>query len=146
MPALTKKIVVSSLSMALRSFGGVCSRSGSRLRRGNRRRAVAWDRHTPCIRPQPFQPVMMTGILAENMNDDVAEIHEYPLRRRLAFDAQCAGTRLGQHAVDMVGDRPRLPVRVGGPQHQIVSDGGQLRNMEDEDVRGLLVYHGPRNR
>ena len=38
-----------------------------------------------------------------------------------------------------------LPVRVGGPQNQVVGDGGQLRNVEDEDIRGLLVEHGLRN-
>jgi len=38
-----------------------------------------------------------------------------------------------------------LPIRVGGPQDQVVGDGGQLRNVKDEDVRGLLVEHGLRN-
>lgn len=52
---------------------------------------------------------------------------------------------MGQHAIDMVGDRSGLPIRVGGPQDQVVGDRRQLRNVEDEDVRGLLVEHGLRN-
>ena len=52
---------------------------------------------------------------------------------------------MGQHAIDMVGDRSRLPIRLGGPQNQVVGDGSQLRNVEDEDIRGLLVEHGLRN-
>jgi hypothetical protein len=30
---------------------------------------------------------MMTRVLSEDVDDDVAEIHEHPLRGRLAFDA-----------------------------------------------------------
>src|SRR5690349_22325114 len=88
---------------------------------------------------------MMTGILPENMDDHIPEIHEDPLRRGLAFDAHSAGSRLGQDTIDMVGDRSRLPIRVGGPQDEIIGDGGQLRNVEDEDVRRLLVEHGSRD-
>jgi len=53
---------------------------------------------------------MVTGILAENMDDDIAEIHEDPLGGCLPFDAQRTGPRLGQYAIDMIGDRSRLPV------------------------------------
>ena len=52
---------------------------------------------------------------------------------------------MGEHAIDMVGDRSRLSIRVSGPQDQVDGDGSQLRNVKDEDVRGLLVEHGLRN-
>jgi hypothetical protein len=87
----------------------------------------------------------MTRILPEYMDDDVAKIHEHPLRGRFSLDVQCTGTRLGQHPIDVIGDGSRLAVRISGTQHQIVGNGGQFRNVEDEDVRGLLVEHGPRN-
>ena len=52
---------------------------------------------------------------------------------------------MGQRVIDVVGDRSCLPIRVCGSQDQIIGDGGQFRNLEDEDVRGLLIEHGPRD-
>ena len=52
---------------------------------------------------------------------------------------------LGQHTVYVIGDRSGLPIGVRGAQHEIIGDGSQLRNVKDEDVRGLLVEHGLRN-
>jgi len=52
---------------------------------------------------------------------------------------------LGQYAVNVIGNCSCLPIGLCRTQDQIIGDGGQFSDMEDEDVYGLLVEHGPRN-
>lgn len=86
---------------------------------------------------------MLTGILPKDVSDDIAEIHEYPLRGLLAFDAQGSLTGLRQDSIYMIGHGSGLPIGLCRSQHQIICDGSQFSDMEDEDVYGLLVEHGP---
>lgn len=88
---------------------------------------------------------MLTGVLSKDMDYYVAEVHEHPLRRGFPFNAQCSAPRLGQDAVNMIGYGPGLAIRFCGAQDDVIGYRGQFRNMEDEDVRGLFVEHGPRD-
>ncbi len=45
----------------------------------------------------------------------------------------------------MVSDRSCLAIGVCGPKDEVIGNGGQFRNVKDEDVRGLLIEHGSRN-
>lgn len=88
---------------------------------------------------------MFPDILPENMDDGIAEVHQNPLRGPLALDVQWfrAGTREG--AVDMIGDGTRLAIRIRGTDDQVVGNGGQWGYLEDKNVGGLLIEHGPGN-
>jgi len=86
---------------------------------------------------------MLTGILPEYVSDHIAKIHEHPLRGVFAFDAQGSLARLGQDPINVIGNGPGLPIGFCRSQHQIIGDGGQFPDMEDKDVYGLLVEHGP---
>src|SRR5918995_7179837 len=120
MPVLIRKIVVSSLSIALCSLYGTRSRARHRFRgEQRRRRLVARNSDTFGIRPQAFQSVVLAGILPEDMDDHVAEIHQYPLRRSFPFDAQGTTSGLRQNAVNMIGNRSSLPVGLCGTQNQV---------------------------
>ena len=46
----------------------------------------------------------------------------------------------------MIGDGTRLAIRIRGTDDQVVGNGGQRGYLEDENVGGLLVEHGPCNR
>jgi hypothetical protein len=88
---------------------------------------------------------MLTGVLPENMDHHVAEIHEHPGRRDLAFNAQGVGSGLGENTVNVIGNRSGLPIRFCRSDDQIIGYGCQFSNMENKNVRRLLVEHGLRN-
>ena len=86
---------------------------------------------------------MLSDILPENMDDDIAEVHQNPLRGPPAFDAQRFGAGAREDAVDMIGDGTRLAIRICRAYDQIIGNGGQRRYLEDEGVRGLFIEHSP---
>src|SRR5688572_30538617 len=45
----------------------------------------------------------------------------------------------------MIGNGARLAIRIRRADNQVVGNGGQRRDLEDEHVGGLLVEHGPGN-
>ena len=63
----------------LRSFRRIRPRSRGRLRSQHRRRLLAGNRHALGVGPQPFESVMLTDILPEDMDDNVPEVHQHPL-------------------------------------------------------------------
>ena len=89
---------------------------------------------------------MLSDVLQENVHDHVSEIHEDPFRGRRAFDAQRPVTLSGKDAVDVIRNCPGLALRFPGTQHEIVCNGGQFGDMQDEDIGGLLVEDRPRYR
>src|SRR2546425_4849942 len=76
------------------------------------------------------------------MHDDIAEVDEHPTTSRVALDTQRAASRLGRLFADRVRDRLHLPLPATGADHEKIGDGRQLRDIEDEDVLGLLVTRG----
>ncbi len=88
---------------------------------------------------------MLPDVVPENMDDDVAVVHQDPLRGPRAFDATCSGAGAREDAIDVIGDSTRLAIRICRAYDQIVGNGGQWRNLEDEDVGGLLIEHGSGN-
>jgi hypothetical protein len=72
------------------------------------------------------------------MHHYVSEIHEDPIRGRDPFEAQREDSPARQDLIDMVRDRFDLTIRVARAQHEVIGDGGELRDVEDEDVFGLF--------
>ena len=99
--------------------------------------------HPLRIPPQFLQPVMATNIGAEDVDHDITEIHQNPVRGRGALNAEGRDTLAGKHAVDVVGDSPDLPLGFTGAQDQIIGDGGQLGDREDQDVVRFLLERRP---
>jgi hypothetical protein len=88
---------------------------------------------------------MFPDILSENMGNDIAKVHQNPLRSPPAFDAQRFGARTGEDTADMVRDGTRLAVRIRRTYNQVVGNRGQWGYLEDESIGGLLIAHGPGN-
>ena len=88
---------------------------------------------------------MFPDILPENMGDDIAKVHQNPLRSPSAFDAQRIGAGTREDAADMVRDGTRLAIRIRRTYNQVVGNGGQWGYLEDESIGGLLIAHGPGN-
>src|SRR5712692_4659662 len=76
------------------------------------------------------------------MHDDIAKIDEHPASSRVALDPQRAASRLSRLFADRIRDRLYLPLPAAGTDHEEVGDGGQLRDVQNEDVLGLLVARG----
>ena len=86
---------------------------------------------------------MVTNVGAENVDHDITEIHQYPIPGRGALNAEGRNALAGKHAVDVVGDSPDLPLGFTGAQDQIIGDGGQLGDREDQDVVRFLLERRP---
>jgi hypothetical protein len=88
---------------------------------------------------------MLPDILPENMGNDIAEVHQNPLRGSRAFDAQGFGAGVREEAVDMVRDGTCLAIRIRRAYDQVVGNGGQRGYLENDSIGGLLIEHGPGN-
>ena len=95
-----------------------------------------------CVAPQSFEGVVFANILLKNVDDDVTKVDDNPLGRRCSFDAE-RRMALGLELVDhMVCDRARLSLRFSGADDQVIGNGGQFGDMQDENVGGLFVQDG----
>ena len=88
---------------------------------------------------------MLSDILPEDMANDIAKVHQNPLRGPRAFDAERFGAGSRESPVNVIGDGTRLAIRICRAYNQIVGNRGQWRNLEDKNIGGLLIKHGPGN-
>jgi hypothetical protein len=51
----------------------------------------------------------------------------------------------GEHLVDVLGDGAHLTLGFAGAEDEIIGDGGQLGDVEDQNITGLLVEGGLRD-
>ncbi len=86
---------------------------------------------------------MVSDIGSENMGYDIPEIHQDPLSRCGALHAERMMSLGRQHRVNVVGNSLHLSLGLSGTQDQIVGEGSQLRNVQDEDVGGFLFEGCP---
>ena len=76
------------------------------------------------------------------MRDDIAEVDEHPSRRRQPFDADRTATLLLAGLDDRLRDRLDLPVGRPAADDEVVSDGRELADVQEDDVVRLLVRGG----
>ena len=88
---------------------------------------------------------MRPDIGSKDMHDDIAEIHEHPLRGGGPFDAKGRGALAGQDAVDGIRNRPDLALRLSGAQYQVVCNRRKPGDIQNEDVCGLFFHGGLRD-
>lgn len=88
---------------------------------------------------------MFPDVLPENMGDYIAKVHQNPLRRPHTFDAQRLGVGMREDPVDMIGNGIRLAIRIRRTYDQVVGNGSQRRYLDDKNIGGLLIEHGPGN-
>ncbi len=81
---------------------------------------------------------MVPYVGPKDVRHHVAEIQQDPSGVGGALDAQGAATPARQRGVDVVGDGLDLTLGFSRADDQVVGDGGQLRNVQDEDVGGFL--------
>ena len=74
---------------------------------------------------------MLTNVGAEYVCDDIPAIHQNPLGRGSALDAEWRETPGRKHLVDVLGDGPYLALGFAGAEDEIIGDGSQLGDVED---------------
>ena len=76
----------------------------------------------------------------EEMDDDLAEIHEHPAARRVAFNLRAfAAVFFVRRLVQRVGQRLELALAGAGADDEVVGEDRVALNVEQDDVLGLLV-------
>ena len=65
---------------------------------------------------------MVADVGPEDMDHDVPEVQENPLRSHGAFDAEWRNALAGEVGVNVVRDGPHLTLRFPGAQDQIIGD------------------------
>src|SRR5690349_3563092 len=87
------------------------------------------------VAPEALERVELARLLLEDVEHDVAVIHQDPVRALHALDRLRGAELLG----DGVGDGAGLPVRSGGGQDEVVGHRRQIDQVEDEDGGSLAV-------
>ena len=90
------------------------------------------------VAPETLERVEAPRLLLEDVEDDVAVVHQDPARRLEPLDGERRAELLG----DRVGDGAGLAVGAGRREHEVVRHRRQLGQVEDEDGGGLAVERG----
>jgi len=94
------------------------------------------------VSPQPFQIVVGPGLLGKNVDNQVEVIHQHPLGVPVSLDMVWDDAAFFQPGFDFVGDRLDLPRRIPRAEQEVSRERSDPRNVECDDVDGLLVVHG----
>src|SRR6267142_3168543 len=89
--------------------------------------------------PDFLQVVEVAHRGMHDVHDHVAEIHQYPLAARLAFDAVDARAALAHLFLHVVGERLHLARRLGARDHDPLEHRRHARGVVDMDVAALDV-------
>jgi hypothetical protein len=90
------------------------------------------------VAPEAFEVVVGPLLLEEHVDHEVDEVQEDPTGVALSLAAQGAGTLGAAGALDLFGDGANLAVAVARADDEVVGDDQRLRDVEDQDVAGLL--------
>jgi hypothetical protein len=92
------------------------------------------------VSPQAFQAVELSFFVHENVNHDVDEVHQDPVRDATAFDVFWFATALfEQPFLDRFGDRQGLARGRPMADHEIVGEVAETPEVENEHVFGFFV-------
>lgn len=81
---------------------------------------------------------MGSNVLTEHMHDDVAEVHENPLRCGESFEAQRPDAESGENGLNVIRDGADLALGVAGAENEVIGNGRQGSDVKDQDVAGLF--------
>ena len=98
--------------------------------------------HTRGIGPEVFEIVELARLGTEDMQDDVAEVMQNPTRILLALDTKGARPGRAHHTIDLFRNGAHLPTAGAGGDHEIIDDGGDFSQVEDESLFPAGVFSG----
>lgn len=89
-------------------------------------------------RPHLFQIVVATRVRAEDVNDDVAPIHKYPVAAFFSFYQHRIDAGAFQHRNHAVGERADVPRAGGAGDNHAIGEIGFTAEVYRDDVFGFL--------
>jgi hypothetical protein len=93
------------------------------------------------ISPEVLEPVNVTLRLVKDVHDHVAIIRHDPLAHRESVNTERrAFVLLLQPGFELVHNRLQLRLRRARTDDEEIGERGELPNIEDDDVLGLLVF------
>ena len=90
------------------------------------------------VAPEAFEVVVDPLLLEEDVDHEVDEVEEDPARVAFSLAAQGSGSLGPAGALDRFGDGADLAVAVARADDEVVGDDQRLRDVQDNDVAGLL--------
>lgn len=92
--------------------------------------------------PQTFQIVVAAFVGQEQMNDDVAVVHQHPAALPRALDREGEACVAFLHTfADVIHQRFELPVAGTGADDEKVRNDRIRAQVEQDDILGLLVFY-----
>src|SRR5581483_3585356 len=89
--------------------------------------------------PQALEVVELADRHVEDVDDDVAVVHQHPLSVRQALDGERALSLRTERVLDAVGDRLHLRVGAAAADHEVVGDRGDAAGLQDDEVVRLAI-------
>src|SRR2546428_7323795 len=105
----------------------------------NGARKSGYSQYHRRITPEALEAIELALLRDKGVHHDVAEIDQDPATSVIALDADRSAARLDRFLAHRVGDRLHLTFPSAGADDEQVGDRRELRNVQHEDVLGLLV-------
>lgn len=97
------------------------------------------ERYALRVAPEPLQSVVGTNVGQKDMGNNITEIHQDPPRCRRALDAQRRHPLDCQRVIDVLCNGANLAFGVSRTDDEIIGDGGQLTDVQDQDIFRFLL-------
>ncbi len=97
------------------------------------------------ILPQLLQVVVASGQWQKNVHDNRAIVHKDPARCRRTFRMQCPDARFLQLCQYLLMDRLHLSLSSCLADHEVVSNGGEWSDIQQEDILPQLLHNDIHN-
>ena len=94
------------------------------------------------ITPEPFEIIVVAGLLGEDVDDKVAIIHQHPFGILMTFDVRRTFAGIGEALADLVADGLDLARIAAGADDEVVGKRGNLAQVENGDVGGFFGFGG----
>ncbi len=92
------------------------------------------------VTPDLFKIVELPHFRPEQMDDDIADINQHPVRIWQPFYMRLPAASGLELPDDMIGQRSDMPGRSAGCYDHLVSNGGLAFKGNDEQRLGLVVF------
>src|SRR5437879_5712031 len=102
-------------------------------------RALRDPKHDRSVSPEALEPIELALFGNKRVHHHIAKVDQHPATRAVALDSDRLATGLDRLLAHRVRDRLHLALTSAGADHEEVGDCRELRNIQHEDVLGLLI-------
>jgi hypothetical protein len=104
-------------------------------------RVLGWIHHL-CMTPEPFEVVVGTGRLRQNMNHKIPIIHQNPIGGVISFNADRQFTDSFQPLSDLIGNSVPLPLVRHRAYKEKIREGGDGAEVKNSNINRAFRFRG----